>query len=150
MNEEARRRGTAGIILIDAINEHSDLKIFSLEIEKLIEKCVEYSHIRVILTCRSEYFDNRFGNLCKSSFSDRMVIEREIHQYMASENKYRMVKGYLQFFKIDINQMSENVFRQLEEDPFLLRVFCEAYGDHTAKSLKQIPLFFAYSPRSGL
>jgi len=139
VNEEAMRRGTAGIVLIDAINEHPVLETFSREIERLIEKCLEYPHIRIILTCRSEYFDERFGNLCKSSFSDRMVIERQIHQDMAPEHKHRMVNGYLKFFKIGDNRMSEHVFRQLEDDPFLLRVFCEAYGDHTANSLKRIP-----------
>ena len=138
VSKEAIRQGTAGIILIDAINEHPDFKAFSLEIEKLIEKSIEYPQIRVILTCRSEYFDDRFGNLCRSSFADQMVIEREIHQHMTSEHKQRLVEGYLKFFKIAVNSMSEHVSRQLEGDPFLLRVFCEAYGNHTAKSLKRI------------
>ena len=142
LNEEAIRKGTAGIILIDAINEHPDFKAFSLEIERFIEKCIEYSNIRVILTCRSEYFDDRFGNLSKSSFADRMVIEREIHQHMTKEHKQRLVEGYLRFYKICDNRMSDHVFHQLEEDPFLLRVFCEAYGDHTAKSLKQTPFIY--------
>lgn len=134
LEDEASRRGTASIILIDAINEHPDLPVFSQEIEEFIEKCLKYPHVRVMLTCRSEYFDARFGNLSKSSFANRMIIEREIHERMGPEHRKRLIQGYFRFFRIRQPPMSEHVFKQLGEDPFLLRVFCEAYGDPAAKT----------------
>jgi hypothetical protein len=135
---EARRQGTAGIILIDAINEHPDLPVFTQEIEELIEKCLQYSRIRVILTCRSEYFDARFGNLGKSSFADRLVIQREIHQRMTEEHRRRMIQGYFHFFKLDVPWMSNHARKQFGEDPFLLRMFCEAYGNPVAKGVRKM------------
>ncbi|HUT61519.1 MAG TPA: hypothetical protein VNA25_27035, partial [Phycisphaerae bacterium] len=138
IEDEARRRGTAGVILIDAINEHSDLSVFPQEIEGFVEKCLEYPRIRVILTCRSEFFDARFGSLLRSSFADRMVLEREIHQQMGKEHRQRLVDGYFRFFKILKPRMSDYVLRQFQEDPFLLRMFCEAYGDPAASHERSI------------
>jgi hypothetical protein len=135
IEEEARLKGTAGLIAIDAINEHPDLQSFSQELEALIEKCMEYPHIRVMFTCRSEYFMARFGNLMNSSFSDRIVVEKEIQEQMESEHRKRLVLGYFKYYKIPYSSISENVFKQLSEDTFLLRVFCEAYGDPMAQSV---------------
>ena len=132
IEDEARRRGTAGVILIDAINEHSDLSVFPQEVEDFIEKCLGFPRIRIILTCRSEYFDARFGSLLKSSFADQMIVEREIHQQMGEEHRRRLVDGYFQFFKISRPPMSDHVLRQFQNDPFLLRMFCEAYGNPAA------------------
>jgi hypothetical protein len=138
IDREARRQGTAGIILIDAINEHPDLLVFSQEIEELIEKCLRHPRIRVILTCRSEYFDARFGNLKKSSFADRLVIQREIQQRMAKEHRRRMVQGYFHFFNLDVPWMTDHARRQFGEDPFLLRMFCEAYGNPAAERVRKM------------
>ncbi len=135
IDAEAGRKGTAGLIVIDAINEHPDLRAFSQELETFVEKCLEYPHVRVMLTCRSEYFDARFGNLARSSFADHLLVEREIHERMTPEHRKRLVRGYFRFFRIHPSSMSEHVHRQLSEDPFLLRVFCEAYGDPTATSV---------------
>jgi len=132
IEEEARRRGTAGVILIDAINEHSDLSVFPQEVEDFIEKCLGFPRIRIILTCRSEYFDARFGSLLRSSFADQMIVEREIHQRMGEEHRRRLVDGYFRFFKISRPLMPDHVRRQFQEDPFLLRMFCEAYGNPAA------------------
>lgn len=134
IENEACRQGTTGVILVDAINEHPDLRTFSQELESFIEKCLEYPHVRVIFTCRSEYFDARFGNLTRSSFANRLVIEKEIHERMGPEHRKRLIRGYFRFFRIRPTFMSKHVHRQLSEDPFLLRVFCEAYGDPAANS----------------
>jgi hypothetical protein len=132
IENEAHRRGTAGVILIDAINEHSDLSVFPQEVEDFIEKCLGFPRIRIILTCRSEYFDARFGSLLKSGFADQMIVEREIHQRMGEEHRRRLVDGYFRFFKISRPPMSDLVLRQFQDDPFLLRMFCEAYGNPAA------------------
>ncbi len=141
ITSEAERRDTAAIILIDAINEHPDLPVFAQELVEFIERCLDYPRLRIILTCRSEFFDARFSDLVASSFADRLVIEREIHQRMTGERRRRMIDGYLRFFKLDIPWMSDHVHEQLGEDPFLLRMFCEAYGDPNADSPRTIGRF---------
>jgi hypothetical protein len=138
IDDEAHRQGSACIILIDAINEHPNLPVFSQEIEEFIEKCLQHPRIRVILTCRAEYFDARFGNLQKSSFADRLVIQREIQQHMTEEHRERMVHGYFHFFKLDVPWMSDHARKQLGEDPFLLRMFCEAYGNPAAERVRKM------------
>jgi hypothetical protein len=138
IDEEAHRRGTAGIILIDAINEHTDLPVFSQEVEEFIEKCLQYPRVRVIVTCRSEYFEARFANLTKGSFADRLIIHREIQRRMSAEHRRRLIEGYLRFFKIAVSFMSDGVRKQLGEDPFLLRIFCEAYGNPVAASVRKM------------
>jgi len=138
INSEAERRGTTGIILFDAINEHPDLPMFAQELEEFIERCLEYPRIRIILTCRSEFFDARFGNVVNSSFADRLALERDIHRRMTDEHRRRMIDGYLRFFKLDVSWISDPVRKQLGEDPFLLRMFCEAYGNPSADKPRAI------------
>lgn len=138
INSSAEKIGTAGIILIDAINEHPDLSVFAKELERFIQTCIRYPRIRVIFTCRSEFFDVRFGNLKTSSFSNQLVIEDNIQNRMTYEHKCRMVYGYFDFFKLDVQKMSDSVRQQFDEDPFLLRMYCEAYGDSNSKKQKII------------
>ncbi|HTS18473.1 MAG TPA: hypothetical protein VMP11_12935 [Verrucomicrobiae bacterium] len=128
MEAEAAKRNVAGVIVIDALNEHDDLDSFSAEVETLIERCMDYGHLRVLLTCRSEYFEARFGNLENSSFGNRMAVEKDIHIRMGIEHKERLFWGYLGFFNIKCT-ISKAAFEKLTNDPFLLRLFCEAYGD---------------------
>jgi len=138
INKEAQRIGSAGVILIDAINEHPDLVVFAQEIEDLIEQCLKYPRLRIILTCRSEYFEARFGDLMKSSFADRIVIKRGIQEFMTPEHRMRMIRGYLHFFKLEIPWMSDEAREQLGKDPFLLRMFCEAYGNPAAERVRAL------------
>ena len=138
INSEAERRDTTGIILVDAINEHPDLVTFAAEIERFVETCMRFPRLRIILTCRSEFFDERFGNLGTSSFAGRLVIEGDIQHRMTAEYRRRMIAGYLRFFNIQIGRMSDEVRRQFGDDPFLLRMFCEAYGDPDANSARSM------------
>ena len=139
IDEEAARRSSAGVVIIDALNEHENIPTFAQEVEEFIEKCLHYPHIRVIFTCRSEYFNARFGNLNLSSFANLMVIEEEIHRHMSDEHRHHMVDGHLRFFKIQLAWMAKHVSDQFTNDPFFLRVFCEAYGNPKADRPRSLP-----------
>ena len=144
MNEAARCHNTTAIIIIDAINEHPNPILFVQELREMIEKCGGYTHIRIILTCRSEYFDARFGALLESSFANKIIVQEEIHQQMTIEHRHRMVDAYLRFFKIHVPHIHQSAFDQLGQDPFLLRIFCETHGApnatcvHTIGNLRNI------------
>ena len=59
------------IILIDGINEHPHINCFKVQLENLIEEFTRSPYVKFILTCRSEYFEQRFSNLKTASFKEK-------------------------------------------------------------------------------
>ena len=59
------------LIIIDGINEHSDIFNFAKQLEQLIAEFSSDIFVKFILTCRSEYFDKRFRNLTNASFAKK-------------------------------------------------------------------------------
>ncbi|MGD0388618.1 MAG: hypothetical protein ABSC42_06640, partial [Tepidisphaeraceae bacterium] len=91
------RRGAPLTIIIDAINEHPNLPQFAQALEQMISKLLNYGFVRIILTCRSEYFEHRFDNIAKASFADRIQYLDDIHERMEEDEKDRLLFVYLKF-----------------------------------------------------
>lgn len=134
--EEAK---TPFIVIFDGINEHPDIGHFVVALEKVIEHLLRFSFVKVIVTCRSEYFSERFSNLRTATFSDSIYEVQEIHRGMPERHRHRMVTAYFRFFRIQPSYMSGAVRQTLERDPLLLRFFCEAYGDPDARDSITLP-----------
>jgi hypothetical protein len=117
------------VVIFDGINEHPDIARFAGELETIIEQLVAFPFIKIIITCRSEYFSERFSNLKTASFAGSIHQMEEIHREMPERHRQRMVEAYFQFFKIQPSYMSGTVCQTLKNDPLLLRFFCEAYGN---------------------
>lgn len=130
---------TPFVVIFDGINEHPDIATFAGELEKTIERLLNFQFVKVIVTCRSEYFSERFSNLQTASFSDWIYQVEEIQRDMPERHRRHMVNAYLHFFKIRRSYMSGKVRKTLENDPLLLRFFCEAYGDPAEKKEIQLP-----------
>jgi hypothetical protein len=139
MDAVCRRANAPLTVIIDGLNEHSNIPAFAKAVERLVESLLPSGLVRVILTCREEYFDRRFNNLITASFASRTRTIRELHRSISEQGKRRMVAGYFDFFKIACPHMSETVAKKLENDPLLLRLFCEAYGDHHASRVAALP-----------
>ena len=123
---------TPVIIIIDGINEHKDINAFTHHLEGLVERILTYNNIKLIMTCRSEYFDERFGNLRIASFSNYIYFAQDFGRRMSDMHKEHLIEAYFQFFKLKCPYLSEKVEESLKNDTLLLRIFCEAYGDHCA------------------
>ncbi|MBM3181092.1 MAG: hypothetical protein FJZ86_12150 [Chloroflexi bacterium] len=117
------------VIIIDGINEHKNIKDFSHHLEKFIERALNHKSIKFILTCRSEYFEERFSNLKTSSFSDNIVYVKNLETRMDKKHKEQLLKGYFRFFNIRVGYLSKRARDILENDVLLLRMFCEVYGN---------------------
>jgi hypothetical protein len=143
------------LIIIDGLNEHSNISQFAGQLEQVVEEFTSTIYIKFILTCRSENFDKRFANLYVSSFADRIS---EIPNYSIEippiHEKY-MIHVYFNHFKINC-ALSENVVNKFIKNPLILRLFCEAYGSEdkqksvTLKPLNNIrldALFIKYNKR---
>lgn len=127
------------VIIIDGINEHKSIQAFSHHLEKFVEEVLKHDHIKFILTCRSEYFEERFSNFKQSSFVDEIRFVDNLERYMSEMHRDRMVEGYFRFFNLRYPYMSRQAAEILENDTLLLRLFCETYGDVSTEKEIQIP-----------
>lgn len=139
LNEFAAQLGKFIIIVIDGINEHKDIQSFSHHLERLTERVLEYPYIKLIFTCRLEYFEERFSNFKTSSFIDRTQFVDNLDRHMDEMHKDQMVTRYFRFFNITFPYISNRAGEVLENDTLLLRMFCEAYGDVNAEEPIRLP-----------
>lgn len=116
-------------ILIDGINEHKDLPLFSRALEQFLQRCSGYN-IKIILTCRSEYFDDRFGNLLH--LDGGSVLDMDEWKYnnkIPDVHIETLLSKYFSEFKVKLSadNVDSDTMKVLNKDKLLLRIFCEAY-----------------------
>ena len=91
------------------------------------------------MTCRSEYFKERFGNFTKSSFVEKLKIIDNFESQWNIFHKNQLLQKYFDFFKLQSPHISLDARNILENDTLLLRMFCEAYGNPDSQSENNIP-----------
>lgn len=128
------------VIIIDGLNESSNISEF---MEKLILFIDEFKvNCKFILTCREEYFEDRYGKLVEH-FDEKELYRNKVNNFNRDDiEKERLFYGYFKFFNLSIANIAENVFETLTEDTLLLRTFCEAYGDINGKEQIVLPLMY--------
>jgi len=137
-------------ILIDGINEHKDLPLFSLALEQFVQRCSGHN-IKIILTCRSEYFDDRFGNLSK--IEDCLVLDMDngrSRKDAPDPHTEYLLSRYFSEFKVDllVDNVGDEVLEAFAKDKLLLRIFCEAYENEKPAerldNLYKLEVFYKY------
>jgi hypothetical protein len=116
-------------ILIDGINEHKNMALFSAALEQFIQRSISYN-VKIILTCRSEYFNDRFGNLL--SIDNISVIDMDEWKYtynIPDVYQNALISGYFTEFNIQMtpDKVSSEITEAFYKDKLLLRIFCEAF-----------------------
>lgn len=124
-------------IVIDGLNENSHIEQFSQELYQFVERILTKKFIRLIFTCRSEYFEERFKIFKDPSFNQKMLMmDNYMERYYRHDEKLpkylqdRLLDSYIKFFKVK-STVFNNVKNQLSDDFLLLRIFCEVYGEYT-------------------
>ncbi len=143
INSNSERIKQVFTFIIDGINENNNLRVFATALEYLIEKTIKYPYLRIICTCRSEYFNERFSNLTQTSFESSIhIIDNEIVEKRTIKEMDRLFYGYLSHFNIDPTPIRSKVKDILSQDPLLLRFFCEAFGSIELKDKIILPQMF--------
>ncbi|WP_298958014.1 SMEK domain-containing protein [uncultured Roseibium sp.] len=124
LNAVAADFGKPFIIAIDGINEVGDLDGFVSELRVFLEALCQYEYIKVVISCRSEFFDHKFSGLFAPQFSEFMHRVRDLRSNMSDENKLQLFASYLDHFKIR-GHLSNYSQRVLQDDLILLRIFCD-------------------------
>lgn len=113
------------IIIIDGINENPNPSLFSQNLELFIQSLIEKEFVKIILTCRTEYFKNNFENIINSSYHSRIQLIDGLNSRLNEQHKKRLLETYFHFFDIKIDSISEEIEKQLSNNFLLLRIFSE-------------------------
>lgn len=127
------------IIIIDGINENLNTKVFSQKLEEFISEMVEYDFIKILLTCRSEYYQHNFTNLDNSSFRPTIKkIDSLIGKRFDDHIKNKLLHTYFRHYEIKYTSLAEKARRQLADNFLLLRIFCEAHKGQALTNINDI------------
>ena len=133
------------IFIIDGLNENPVPDVFASQLEVFLEMILQYDCVKVLMTCRTEYYQERFATL-DAAFKDRMIKIKELNEHFRDEEKQKLLRNYLNYFEIKANVV-DYVEDDLCKDLLLLRIFCEANQGKTlghVHSIKREELFAEY------
>lgn len=114
------------VILIDGINEVTDLASFNEELKAFCSAVCQYDCIKLVITCRSEFFDERFATMLDEPFAAHIHRVNDLRSEMTDLSKARLLNAYLAHFRIK-GSLQGQAKAFLENDLLLLRIFCERY-----------------------
>lgn len=123
-DEVAREVGKPFIIAIDGINEVNANPGFDTELNTFLHALTQYDYVKALITCRSEFFDQRFGTTMKQAFFDKVFRVENLRSEMTERHKERLIQSYFDHFRIKLS-LSDNASNFLRNDLLLLRIFCE-------------------------
>lgn len=114
------------VIVIDGLNENNKFDDFSNVVRQFLERIDGFNFIKVIMTTRDEFYDEKFKNIDTGIYSKYFKRVKMFNYNQVFQD--RIFWGYLNFFDITIRKysLSKNIFDRLSRDTLLLRFFCEA------------------------
>lgn len=116
------------VIAIDGINEIGQLDEFCSELRILMDAVCQYDFVKVLITCRSEFFDHKFSGVFEGQISDHVHRVQDLRSNMSEDNSERLLNSYILHFNIKL-VLSNTAEIFLKSDLILLRIFCEIHED---------------------
>lgn len=135
LNDVAEECKKPFVIAIDGINEVGDLDGFAAELRVFLYALCQYDFVKVVITCRNEFFDHKFSDVFEPQFSEHLYRVKNLRNEMSEENKSRLLMAYLRHFKI-VARFSNAASDFLKNDLILLRIFSEIHAD---KNIGYVP-----------
>lgn len=123
------------VIAIDGINEVGNLDGFVAELRVFLDALCQYDFVKILLTCRSEFYDHKFSDVFEPQFTDQLYHVRDLRREMSDENKSRLLETYLHHFKIKAT-LTNVAAEFLKNDLILLRIFSEI---HEGRNIGYVP-----------
>lgn len=125
-NDVAAESGKPFVIVIDGINEVTALNEFNDELRDFCAAVAQYDHVKVVITCRSEFFEERYASILNEPFSDTIHRVADLRSKMSERSKTRLIHAYFSHFQIK-GRLAGAASAFLKNDLLLLRIFCERY-----------------------
>ena len=125
MAKEFQRTKRPFVIVIDGLNENSHINNFGSIVKDFLEKCEEFPFVKVLMTTRIEFYQEKFGVLSNGFYHSKFLSIQMRRNYEKFDD--RIFRGYLAYFDVDIIESSlmNSTYKKLTHDVLLLRFFCE-------------------------
>lgn len=131
-------------VIVDAVNEN-DSDDFSEQIVTFIRKIIGYSRVKVIISCRNEYYVERF----RESLVKKVGVPA--FEYDLKEQQYtpvaidQIIRAYREYFDYN-GYISSSVRNALSEQLLLLRIFFEVnkHSNVDALSIRKHEIYAQY------
>ena len=120
-------------VAIDAINEN-DTNEFSSSIGNAVSLLSKHKRIKVVCSCRSEYFDARYKKYFEKCDSDPYIFRLDQVQY-DERAKEKMMAQYRQYYGVNV-PLSMNVRDRLMHSLLLMRLFFEVNKGRSGENLE--------------
>lgn len=117
------------VIIIDGLNEHPQQNLFRNNLYRVLNALCGYRHVRVLMTCRGQFFENNYKYL-RGAFEKELIVEsldpgrheeklekREADCIIERYGKHFQAKGILH----------PAIRRELVDNLLLLRIFYETH-----------------------
>lgn len=140
LNEISDEESKPCIIIVDGLNENHEIVKFSKNIILFIRNILKYKNFKIIITCREEYFNERFIELEKEFSTDLIRINR-FNKSMNRLERKKNIDKYLKAYDINLINTSSYVYHQFTNELLLLRYFCESYKGETLNSIDDIYIY---------
>ena len=118
---------------LDAINEN-DSEVFAASIGKLVDELSKHKRIKVICSCRSEYFDARYKKYFEKCAADPYVFTLDQVEY-DDRAKEKMMFLYQKYYDVHV-LLSRNVKERLMHSLLLMRLFFEVNTSRNTDNLE--------------
>lgn len=132
------------IIVIDGLNEHGNSALLKVSLQNLINILLGYDFVRIIVTCRTEYYYENYNDLFSTCQNE--VIEYESYSHLDEQDCNILISNYCDYFSINAS-FTREIRRDFGENLLLLRIFCEAYENQDVGLITHIRkdnLFLSY------
>lgn len=119
------------IIVIDGLNENVNQRLFRNNLNKVLSSLADYSHVKVLMTCRKAFYDQNYSTFKEVLGKD--LTELSLDRIHSSENKLEkneedcIIERYATHFKTE-GVLHPYVASELTNNLLLMRIFFETYS----------------------
>lgn len=129
------------VIVIDGLNEHPQQGLFKTNLARVLDAVKDYQHVKVILTCRKQFYDNNY-QLLQQTVGEQLSELKLNHRHKVwdesetAEDKCLMERYAKQF---DVKEPENpNIRHILLHDLLLMRIFFQGYQGQDLSKIAQI------------
>lgn len=118
------------VVVIEGLNENLNQRLFRNNLARMLNAMTEHEHVKVILTCRKNFFEQNYASFCQN-FGEEMK-ELSLNTYHRREENYSsnerncLIERYSSHFKIK-GTIHPYIKDELLQNLLLLRIFFETY-----------------------